>query len=447
MPRIGTLGLASAAAIALIAAFILQGQGNNPGFLAAIIAACWTGSAAALSLNRRAGAIVTALVAFAVSMYLGNHHVNVAAEAICNVNEVFNCDLVNRSPHSEVRGVPVAYLGAAFYLGAAVVALLGRPGSKGFQNAPQLLVLGGGLSVLYSVFLAWASTQVGAWCLFCVTLYGLNGLLLVAGLLWSRETGVALGDGLKAVFFAKDEKSLTVLGLILVVGVIGGRAANKSDAPETAGADGGGSGAGITVFIGPESVPLDGTEPVVGNPNAKITVVEFADFECPHCAVVAPDLHDLASASPDVKVLFKNYPLDNACNPNIKRLFHRESCAAAQAGECARQQGRFWELNRLMFINQEALDGDALSFMGAQIGLDKATYEACRVAPETVAAVQEDIKHATAIGIDGTPSIFVGGLYPDRWVQVRNPGDIGSLLKLAAAGQPLPTPVPKPADE
>ncbi len=446
MSRSASSGLAVAAAIALIAAFVLQGQGNTLGFLGAIIAACWSAGLAGLLRSPRVGVVIASGAALLVSLYLGNHHVDLQAQAICNVDEVFNCDLVNRSEWSEIRGVPIAYLGAAFYLGAALVALYATPSRASFKNGPHLLALGGGLSVAYSLFLVWASTQVGAWCLLCVSLYGLNALILVAGALWVRQSGVPLGDGLKAVLFAREEKSLTVLGIVLVAGVIFGRQANKSEGTTPEASTSGGGAPPISVFVGPSEIGLDGTEPVLGNPSGRIVVVEFADFECPFCGIVAPDLHDLASASPDIKILFKNYPLDNACNPNIKRVFHKESCAAAKAGECARQQGRFWELNRLMFLNQEALDADALTFMGAQVGLDKATFEACRASEETTLAVQQDIASATAIGIDGTPSIFVRGLYGDQWVKVRQPSDIAQLLKLTADGKPLPTPVPEPSD-
>lgn len=448
MPRTASFGFAAAAALATIAAFVLQGQGNTLGFLAAVIGASWSAGIAAISFDRRAGVILTSLVAFAVSMYLGHHHVDLQAQAICNVNEVFNCDLVNRSQWSELRGVPIAYIGAAFYLGAALVGLLAKKGSASFAHTPHLIALGGALSVAYSLFLVWASLQVGAWCLLCVNLYGLNALLLVAGLLWTRASGVPLGEGVRAVLFAKQEKSLTVLGVLLVVGMIGGRAANKPVTAPSASGGGGGAAeaAGPTVWVGPPSVTLDGTEPVMGNPNGRITIVEFADFECPFCGVVAPDLKDLAAASPEVRVVFKHYPLDNACNANIKRVFHKEACKAAAATECAHQQGRFWELSRLMFLNQEALGGGGIEFMASQVGLDKPTFDACLAAPETMAAVRDDIAHATAIGIDGTPSIFVLGLYGTSWVKVRTPGDIAELLQRAASGQPLPMPVPEPHD-
>jgi len=449
MSRLVTVGFAAVTLVAAIAAFVLQSQQNAVGFLAATLIACWAASIAALAHDRRNGVIVVTALAFCVAMYLGSHHVDLSAQAICNVNEVFNCDRVNRSEWSEIRGVPIAWIGAAFYAGTLLVTLLARPGSSGFKNAPHMVLLGGAGAVGYSLFLAWASTQIGAWCLFCIDLYGLNLLLLVAGALWVRDSGIPAGEGIKAVLFARQEKSLTVLGLVVFAGLIAGRVYNKPTSTTTAvpGSSDTRSAPEFTVYIGPSTVLTDGTEPVLGNPNGRITVVEFADFECPFCGQVAPDVHDLASASPDLRILFKNYPLDQACNPNIKRVFHKDSCRAAEAGECARQQGRFWELNRLMFMNQEDLDDDALRFMAGQVGLDMATFESCWNAPETVTAVQEDISSASAIGVDGTPSIYVRGLYGDAWVQVRRPSDIGVLLKMVADGETLPTPIPRPSDQ
>jgi protein-disulfide isomerase len=75
------------------------------------------------------------------------------------------------------------------------------------------------------------------------------------------------------------------------------------------------------------------------------------------------------------------------------------------------------------------------------------TFQSCWNAPETVAAVQEDIASATAVGVDGTPSIYVRGLYGDDWVQVRRPSDIAVLLKMISEGKQLPTPIQRPTDQ
>ena len=453
MLRSARLGLTIAAAVAVLAALYFQSQENTLGFLTCGIAAVWSASGASLASNRRIGVLATAIIACLVGVYLGVEHVVKSADPICSVNETFDCAAINQSKYSELFGVPLGFLGAAFYAGIALVAALAAPGSARFSRAPHLVLLGGALSLVYSVFLAWASTQLGAWCLFCITLYGLNALLFIGGLTWTRESGLAIGQGIRDVFFAKEEVSLTVLGAVLVLGVIGGRGYANSKAaggpgPEAAGGgEGAEPAAALVVYTAPGPVTLDGTEPIMGNPSAKVTVVEFADFQCPFCGVVAPDLHDLASAVPDLRVIFKQYPLDNTCNPNIHRKFHEYSCKAAVATECARQQGRFWELNRLFFLNQESLDDEAIPYMAKQVGLDMAAFETCRQGAEALQSVVTDIQHATALNVSGTPSLFVQGLYGDQWVRVRTPGDIGQLVVLTNEGKPLPSPVAPPPDE
>lgn len=450
MLRSARLGLSVVAALATAAALFFNSQENTLAFLVSGIVAVWSACGASLAANRRMGVAATAAIAAIIGSYLGIEHVVKAADPICSVNETFNCSLVNQSEYAELFGVPLGFLGAAFYAGVALVALLAAPGKPRFAKAPHLVLLGGALSVLYSVFLAWASTQVGAWCLFCISLYGLNLLLLVGGLSWTRETGIPVASGIKDVFFAKEETSLTALAAVMVLGVILGRGYANKHAGEGAEASGGEAPTPVeqlSVYTTPGAVALDGTEPLMGNPSAKITVVEFADFQCPFCGVVAPDLHELASAVPDLRVIFKQYPLDNTCNPNIKRKFHEYSCKAAVATECARQQGRFWELNRLFFMNQEAIDDEAIPFMAKQIGLDMSAFETCRQGAEALQSVQADIQAATAMQVSGTPSLFVHGLYGDQWVRVRTPGDIGQLVMLAAEGKALPSPVAPPPDE
>lgn len=451
MPRSARLGLSIAAAFALVAALYFKSQENSLGFLLCGIAAAWSASGAALISDRRLGVLVTAALGALVGLYLGVEHVVQSADPICSVNATFDCGKINQSQYSELFGVPLGFLGTGFYAGVVAVAALARPGKARFSRAPHLVLFGGALSLLYSAFLAWASTVVGAWCLFCISLYGLNALLFVGGLAWTREREIPVFQGIRDVFFAKEEVSLTVLGAVLVLAVIGGRGYANSHAGASgaaAGSGGGGEAApNLTVYTTPAPVTLDGTEPIMGNPSAKITVVEFADFQCPFCGVVAPDLHDLASAVPDLRVIFKQYPLDNTCNQNIHRKFHEYSCKAAVATECARQQGRFWELNRLFFINQESIDDEAIPYMANQVGLDMAAFETCRQGAEALQSVVADIQHATALNVSGTPSLFVHGLYGDQWVRVRTPGDIGQLVVMTNEGKALPRPVPPPPDE
>lgn len=457
MARQARLGLVGLAVLAVGLAFVFHGMDNPLGMLVSAIAAGWMIAGAAVLADGAVGALVVSMFALGVSVYLGIHHLDLTSSALCSVNETFDCDTVNRSVYAELRGIPIAFIGAAFYAGVALLATLARGNPAGYPRAGHVVLVGAVGAVAYSGFLAWASTQVGAWCLFCISLYGLNALLLAAAWRWAGASGVPTGEGVKAALLGKNDRSFTVLSVVFVVGVLVARIVGTPPAKTDGSSDGAGGSAPVTASQRDElsklvqsvagQVPLDGTEPLLGDPAAPITVVEFADFECPYCGEVAPQLHELVAADPRVRVMFKNFPLSNLCNETMARPMHKDACGAAVAGECARQQGRFWELNRLMFNNQQDLDEAGLSFMAKQVGLDLAAFDACRASPEALDAVKADVTAAIPLNIHGTPSLFVKGVYEgDVWVSIRSPEILTLLLALKDKGEPLPTPS-APTDE
>lgn len=99
---------------------------------------------------------------------------------------------------------------------------------------------------------------------------------------------------------------------------------------------------------------ISDADPQKGKSDAKVTLVEFSDFQCPYCATGGkPALEQVLAAYPDdVKGVWKNYPLDQACNENITSAFHANACAAAEVVMCANEQGKFWEMHDNLFDNQ-----------------------------------------------------------------------------------------------
>ncbi|NOY27855.1 MAG: thioredoxin domain-containing protein, partial [Oligoflexia bacterium] len=190
-------------------------------------------------------------------------------------------------------------------------------------------------------------------------------------------------------------------------------------------------------------VTLDGTEPVLGNPAAPYTVLEYADFQCPACAAVTPMLHDLVAKDPNIKVIFKNYPLSSLCNSSMNRVFHENSCRASTAGECARQQDHFWDLAHLMFKNQTELDDDGLNFMASQAGVDASAFAICMADPASLDAVRADANAGNALGIDSTPRLYLHGIAGDDWVMLTaGPEGAELLVRAHAAGKTLPAAPP-----
>ena len=189
------LGLPAAALLLAAAAAVAGGQGNS---LAAILSGIAAGAAligAAIAHAPLLGGVVGGALAAGVSVYLTvqHHAVTDGAESVCNIDATFNCDAVNSSTYSELFGVPIALLGAAFYVAVALFSWMGWRGREGYEGAGSLLTAAGAFATAYSLFLASASASLGAWCLFCVSTYIANALLLVSGVLARRERPDAPG--------------------------------------------------------------------------------------------------------------------------------------------------------------------------------------------------------------------------------------------------------------
>jgi 2-hydroxychromene-2-carboxylate isomerase len=145
------------------------------------------------------------------------------------------------------------------------------------------------------------------------------------------------------------------------------------------------------------TLPLDDS-PSRGAPMAKVTVVEFSDFQCPHCAAAHPELvRVLREFDGRVRLVYKYFPLSN----------HTRAVAAAQAAEAARAQGKFWEMHDLLFEHQRELEEPDIQKYAAQLGLDMERFTRDLNAEATVKRVEADKALGQRLGIEATPSFFV----------------------------------------
>jgi len=149
-----------------------------------------------------------------------------------------------------------------------------------------------------------------------------------------------------------------------------------------------------------------------GKDGAKVALIEYSDFECPHCAVVAQQSLPLLLAKyvDTGQVLFAFHPLP------LERL-HPMALKAAEAAECSGRQGRFWQMHDRLFRNRTSLDETVLGRLASEIGLDSTQFAAC-LNGLAAAAVQHDISEAKALQINGTPTFLLGTLTSDGRVRV-----------------------------
>jgi hypothetical protein len=141
------------------------------------------------------------------------------------------------------------------------------------------------------------------------------------------------------------------------------------------------------------------TAPCEGPSNAPITIVEFADFQCPHCAATRPMLHELVQSRPDVRLCFKHFPLAG----------HPFAVSAAQAAVFASRKGKFWQVADLLFQNQDKLSNDEIKRIVGSAGLDPAELVKAVGSGELNGVVEKDKAEGEKLGIEGTPTLFVNG--------------------------------------
>jgi protein-disulfide isomerase len=146
-------------------------------------------------------------------------------------------------------------------------------------------------------------------------------------------------------------------------------------------------------------VPIDGS-PSKGPESAAVTIVEFADFECPFCGVMAPVLERArAERNEHVRIVYKFMPLGG----------HPHGEPAARAAIAAGNQGKFWEMHKKLFENQKRLEQSDLEGYAKELGLDLARFRSDMNAPATTERIERDRKLADKLEVKGTPTIYING--------------------------------------
>ena len=143
--------------------------------------------------------------------------------------------------------------------------------------------------------------------------------------------------------------------------------------------------------------------PRKGDPaTAPVTIVEFSEFQCPYCSRVLPTVEKVMEEYGDkVAVVFRDFPLP----------MHKEAPKAAEAGHCANEQGKFWEMHDKLFENMRALQVDKLKSYAGELGLDQAKFDECLDSGRHAATVDASMKAGQAAGVRGTPAFFINGQF------------------------------------
>ncbi|MGH7389545.1 MAG: DsbA family protein [Candidatus Rokuibacteriota bacterium] len=152
-----------------------------------------------------------------------------------------------------------------------------------------------------------------------------------------------------------------------------------------------------TVVLGVGDVPFKGAA------DARVTLVEFTDYQCPFCArhlrSTLPQLQDAYIKTGKLKYVVRDFPLES---------IHPAAVKAAEAGHCAAEGGKYWEMHDRLFANPRALDADDLVGHAEAVGLNPQTFRQCLDSAKYGPRVRESVAEGERAGVRGTPSFFLG---------------------------------------
>ena len=394
--------------------------------------------------------IALTLAGMGVSLYLTRLHYALmipgqSVESICNINAVVNCVSVNASAYAEIKGIPVAGLGFVYYTIAFVFTLWGAwicrihfKKSGAIDTPPPcnpiffFLFFFSIPALLMTAYMIYASFQLLAVCLFCIAMYVINVLLFV---LFPKAANVpwrGMGPFLEAYFLAPGHfvkmSMITLLLLLVGVGVLADithtyqtrrdqavawqkrRAMGGQDPRHTPE-----SIRDILAIFDKQpvaSIEIPDDRPRWGGKAAPLQVVEFIDFQCPACkqaAELIPEFLNTHYAN-QFSLVQLNFPLDQSCNPNIKRKMHPFACDAAKIGVCVDQNtDAFWEYSEAVFANQGKITPGQLRDWAKEAGISEEALNQCLVSGEADDRISGDIAIGLKVPVDGTPAVLLNG--------------------------------------
>lgn len=338
------------------------------------------------------------------------------APSFCNFNAQFNCDAVAFSRYGEFLGIPTAGWGLLFYSLLFVLALraLFQSSDRKENETTKSVGLVFALSALSLVptigFALISIFLMHTLCLMCLIAYLCNLALALIAFKVFRESRANLKSASRAL--REIPASLWLFFGVLAVAQLFMHKIFESILSE---------GRGVTEevaaiyeqkhFTAPTREIQLNNRPSKGPADAKVTIVEYSDYQCPYCAreaLTTPQI--IKQYEGQVRVVFKNYPLDPSCNPKMKSSGHAFACIAAKHGHCIfklKGNDAFFAYKSEIFLKQKDLSTTLVQETALKSGATADELAACVADYSTQQALLEDIEEGSANGVEGTPTLFL----------------------------------------
>jgi len=300
------------------------------------------------------------------------------------------CDTVRASSYAHLFGVPLPAFGVLMYVSVALLVFAeSLVSARLAELIRQAVAVIAGAAFLFSLYLTGIEAFVlHAWCTWCMISAVCVTLIFALGL-WIALRPEPAPEPVAALAQLRRHFAVFVAGLAL--GVPGFYFLVRAHtlppvpvaSPETL----------LQRLVRPDSH-------ATGNLQSPVTIVEFGDFQCSPCEVAEPAVRKIrAQFGSRIRFVFRHFPM-----PSI----HPWAEQAAEASECAAEQGKFWEAAEKFYQRQTDLSRAALGRYATQLGLDTNRFAACLDSKATAARVNRDLEDARALGLRATPTFFIG---------------------------------------
>ena len=372
--------------------------------------------------------LALSLVGFFDSIYLLWEYTSPASPMVCMGG---GCDAVRASSYSHFGGLPVPVYGVVMYAFLALLIFLYPllPPSIGRLSQRGVVFISGAAFLVSGYLTGVEAFVLHSWCMWCV----LSALTVTAIFILSlvdRARPGELLDAARALTAVQRNFAVVLFGFAIGVPAFilltrnGSLPAVKPPSNKT---------------VQAHLVRAD--THFYGNPKAPVTVVEFGDFECPACREAEISAAKIRKHFGDrIRFAFRQFPLQG---------IHPQAEKAAEASECAAQQGKFWQAVDMFYQHQTDLSPAALNRYAGELGLNSREFVGCLQKGKMESRVAQDIRDGEALGVHATPTFFIDGhmiVGPIAYSQFEQL--VENELKMKGTGQApsvVPVSSPEPA--
>lgn len=351
-------------------------------------------------------------VKLAFIYYYANFTEN-AMPSFCAINNVINCDDVAQSRYSQFLGIPLALYGVFLYTFVIFMCFVDK--LQNIKLLSFLKVFKNKFAYIYTLYcISFAISMIltgvqffliGKFCILCFITYLVDLIsLLIAkdrtkSFLYEFKTSVLdFWEGIKV----KGNLIAIIILFICAAGVLTYTKTSYILAPHVEQMD------EFEYFANVKGNPFNAHGNSLGNPDGNIIIYEYSDFKCPMCPIMNRMLQKAAGEYENIFIIHYNMPLDNECNPALKRPFHVGSCQLAKYAIASQKQDKYWDMINILF-EKKPKNGKEIRKAAKAVGIDETQLANDYINPNIEKMLLFEIYTGLTKGVDATPTIFING--------------------------------------